>query len=414
VGGNVEISDEFHADPPVGNKYKFIADTGICQVYFMKILSKKNCAAVLDILRAAYPEAGCALDHGNNFELLVKVVLSAQTTDKSVNAVSPELFGRYEDADSREARLPHLTVGQAVVVDGLEPQGHETTPPPRYTEASLVAALEKRGIGRPSTYASIMENISSRGYISENKKRQLEATALGERLISRLVGNFAFADYEFTKNMEEQLDEIAAGKNEYLSVVRAANTILEKELGAYLKASGIACPDCGSLVEHWEGVSKKTGRPYNFWTCSNKECRAAFNDDNGQLGPKREKQEPAPLSEHKCPDCGRPLRHLVKKDQGDQKGWNFWACSGFRDEKNPCRGSYADAGGRPGQKKALKSPPSDFKCPKCKKPLYRRQGLSRKTGREYDFYVCSDRTCKLICKVKADGRPDFTSQKTGQ
>jgi endonuclease-3 len=64
----------------------------------MKILSKKDCAIVLDLLRAAYPEAGCALIHDNAFELLVKVVLSAQTTDKGVNAVSPELFERYPDA----------------------------------------------------------------------------------------------------------------------------------------------------------------------------------------------------------------------------------------------------------------------------------------------------------------------------
>jgi endonuclease-3 len=69
----------------------------------MKILSKKDCAAVLNLLRAAYPEAGCALDHGNNFELLVKVVLSAQTTDKSVNAVSPELFAAYPDAEALAA-----------------------------------------------------------------------------------------------------------------------------------------------------------------------------------------------------------------------------------------------------------------------------------------------------------------------
>jgi endonuclease-3 len=66
----------------------------------MKILSKKDCATVLDLLRAAYPEADCALVHKDNFELLVKVVLSAQTTDKNVNAVSPELFGRYPDAAS--------------------------------------------------------------------------------------------------------------------------------------------------------------------------------------------------------------------------------------------------------------------------------------------------------------------------
>jgi endonuclease-3 len=69
----------------------------------MKPLSKKKCSEILDLLLDAYPEAGCALTHGNSFELLVKVVLSAQTTDKSVNAVSPELFGRYPDAEALAA-----------------------------------------------------------------------------------------------------------------------------------------------------------------------------------------------------------------------------------------------------------------------------------------------------------------------
>ena len=317
-----------------------------------------------------------------------------------------------EDPDGEkepENSIPKLREGaQATALSG-KVLTKKTNPPARFTQASLVRELEKRGIGRPSTYAAIMDGITSRGYISENKKRQLEPSAIGEKLVSCLVGNFGFVNYDFTKNMEDQLDEIAAGKNEYLTVVRGANEILEKELDAYVKAAGIACPDCGSLVEHWVGVSKKTGQPYNFWSCINKDCKAAFKDDNGKLGTKKETPQ---LSEHNCPDCGRPLRHVVKEGEG---GWNFWGCSGFRDEKNPCKSAFQDDGGKPGAKKEPKAtpPPSEYKCPKCKKPLYRRQGTSQKTGKDYDFYGCPDRACNAIYNVNADGKPDFDAKKKG-
>ena len=120
--------------------------------------------------------------------------------------------GRDEPSDEdEERRLPALEVGQALEASALEPQGHETTPPARYTEATLVKALEDRGIGRPSTYASIMGTILDRGYVYKKGTALVptfvafSVTQLLEKHFDRLV------DYDFTARLEDDLDRIAAG-----------------------------------------------------------------------------------------------------------------------------------------------------------------------------------------------------------
>ena len=123
--------------------------------------------------------------------------------------------GRDDDGpakdDDEERRLPNLAEGDAVVLRALEPQGHETSPPARYTEATLVRTLEELGIGRPSTYASILGTILDRGYVSKRGTALVPAflafsvVALLEQHFGRLV------DYDFTARMEDDLDRIAAG-----------------------------------------------------------------------------------------------------------------------------------------------------------------------------------------------------------
>ncbi|MDR3361094.1 MAG: type I DNA topoisomerase [Bifidobacteriaceae bacterium] len=121
---------------------------------------------------------------------------------------------RYDEAGSKEARLPELAVGQAVTADSLEPQGHQTTPPPRYTEASLVGALEKRGIGRPSTYAATVSVIEDRGYV-DRRGMALVPSWLAFAVTRLLEENFTdLVDYDFTAAMETDLDRIAAGSED--------------------------------------------------------------------------------------------------------------------------------------------------------------------------------------------------------
>jgi DNA topoisomerase-1 len=128
--------------------------------------------------------------------------------------------GRDDDAVARngddERRLPVLEVGQKVEASSLEPEGHATTPPARYTEASLVKALEDRGIGRPSTYASIMGTILDRGYVFK-KGTALVPTFLAFSVTKLLEKHFArLVDYDFTARLEDDLDEIAQGEENRL------------------------------------------------------------------------------------------------------------------------------------------------------------------------------------------------------
>ncbi|MGI8885776.1 MAG: type I DNA topoisomerase [Gaiellaceae bacterium] len=123
--------------------------------------------------------------------------------------------GRDEPSeDDEERRLPQLAVGQDVTVLTLEPEGHSTTPPPRYTEPTLVKALEDRGIGRPSTYAAILSTILDRGYVFK-KGTALVPTFLAFAVVNLLERHFEqLVDFDFTARMEDDLDRIAAGDEE--------------------------------------------------------------------------------------------------------------------------------------------------------------------------------------------------------
>ena len=144
----------------------------------------------------------------------------------------------------------------------------KTKPAPRYTEASLVRELEKRGIGRPSTYAAILDTIMARSYV-KTEKRFLVPTPLGVMVVDGLCGHFTFIDYDFTRTMEQALDDIAAGKADYRVVISEAYSRLERELQAFAKATGKACPKCGKPMVRRVKKSGKDGKGgYDFWGCS--------------------------------------------------------------------------------------------------------------------------------------------------
>ena len=150
----------------------------------------------------------------------------------------------------------------------------KTNPASRFTEASLIRELEKRGIGRPSTYAAILDTIMNRGYV-KIEKRFLDPTPLGILVVDSLQGNFSFVEYEFTKNMEQALDDIAEGKADYRTVISEAHTRLEQELQAFAKATGKVCPKCGKAMVHRVKKTSKDGKGgYDFWGCTGwPECK---------------------------------------------------------------------------------------------------------------------------------------------
>jgi len=128
--------------------------------------------------------------------------------------------GRDEPADDEERVLPHLAVGQGVSIVQLEPEGHATVPPARYTEPTLVKALEDRGIGRPSTYAAILSTIVDRGYVFK-KGTALVPTFVAFAVVNLLERHFEqLVDFDFTARMENDLDRIAAGSEERVDWLR--------------------------------------------------------------------------------------------------------------------------------------------------------------------------------------------------
>jgi DNA topoisomerase-1 len=169
-----------------------------------------------------------------------------------------------ETETEAENPVPSMKPGGKVLALSGTVLTKKTKPAPRFTEAALIWELEKRGIGRPSTYAAILDTIAKRGYAA-TEKRFLVPTPLGEKLIEALAGKFSFSDYSFTRDMEQALDDIASGKGEYKAVVSHAHDQLQKELAAFLKATGKVCPKCGRAMVR----RAKPGKGgYDFWGCS--------------------------------------------------------------------------------------------------------------------------------------------------
>lgn len=129
---------------------------------------------------------------------------------------------RDDDADAAESKLPALSVGDAVMITELIPEQHFTQPPARYTEASLVKKLEELGIGRPSTYATIMSTIVDRGYVEQDKQRRFHPTSGGWVIAAYLAKYFdELVDVNFTAKTEDTLDDVSNGKQEKVAALRA-------------------------------------------------------------------------------------------------------------------------------------------------------------------------------------------------
>ena len=201
-----------------------------------------------------------------------------------------------EDAEA-DNPVPTLSPKQILPVHSGELLKKKTQPPARYSKASLIKEMERRGIGRPSTFASIMKNITGKGLIKE-KSRKLVPAGLGEETIARLEGFFSFVELDFTRELERDLDKIAQGQDTYGAVVSRLHKRLEEELS---KQQGLP------------SVPMQSPRP------------AATQN-----------------SEFKCGKCGQPLARRQKKGKG---GYDFWGCTGYK--SSGCKVSYPTLSGKP-------------------------------------------------------------------
>jgi DNA topoisomerase-1 len=271
--------------------------------------------------------------------------------------------GTDEAEEEKEGTLPLLAEGEALKQEKLLPEQHFTQPPPRYSEASLVKTLEENGIGRPSTYASIMNTLVTRKYV-RLEKRTFFPEDVGMVVSDLLVNHFQkYVDYDFTATLEEELDAISRGEEKWRPVLRAfwepfIALLKQKEQevskeDVTTEKTGRSCPECG------KELVIKLGKSGKFFACTGfPECR------HTEPLSAEEREEPV-LSEEKCDKCGAPM--LIK----DGRYGKFLACSAYPACKNI---------------QPLVKPKSlDITCPDCKEGVL----MEKKSRYGKIFYSCN-------------------------
>jgi DNA topoisomerase-1 len=322
-----------------------------------------------------------------------------------------------EKDEEENPTLPDLKEGEILNALGIEPHQHFTQPPPRFTEASLVKELEEKGIGRPSTYASIMATIQDKEYVRKIEGR-FHPSELGRLVNELLVANFPrVLDVGFTAQMENELDEVEEGRRGWVATLKEfyipfdealseARTKMRDVKREQVKTD-IVCEKCGNpMVIKW-------GRHGEFLACSNyPDCRNTKEFDKAQDGTIKVKE--VQLSEEKCDQCGSPM--LVRRGRYGE----FLACSKYP----ACKGTKSigtgvscpeckdgnlvqkrTRGGRvfygcdryPNCKYALWDKPVAGPCPQCGSPVLVEK-YSRKTGET--SIACPSKGCDYRKKME--------------
>ncbi|MBB6142163.1 DNA topoisomerase-1 [Silvibacterium bohemicum] len=298
-----------------------------------------------------------------------------------------------EDDEALSNKLPSLNAGDKLTLKTLKPEQHFTEPPPRYNEASLVKELEEQGIGRPSTYASIINTIQDREYVQKmgGRNGRFVPTEIGTVVTGLLVKNFPYIfNTKYTAKLEEELDDIEDGKEKWTTLLGGFYGHLQGELAdAKTQMEDIkrmeiktdqTCDVCGSpLVLKW-------GKFGTFYACSaydkKKKGSCTFTKENFEAKPNLALSggDEAETEEEFCENCGRVM--VLRNGP-----WGpFMACPGYNEDP-PCKTVR-----RLNQKVQQKPPqPLDEKCPKCGEQLLLRNG-------QYgEFVSCSGYPkCKYI------------------
>lgn len=296
------------------------------------------------------------------------------------------------DGRGEDVLLPKIEKGAVVDLQKLEILDKETQPPNRFSEAGLIKELEKRGIGRPSTYASIISTITEREYVSKEGKA-LRPTDVGMVVSEFLENNFTdYISDNFTAEMENELDEIAEGKRTYRKTledfyVPFLKLVKEKEKGEKATNLGeapldIMCPKCESRM------IVKLAKNGKFYSCSRyPECDGALTLEGKLL------EGPKDLG-RLCPKCGK--NNLIERDG---KNGKFVACSGYP----KCK--YVEK-----SEEQLEKEKNGIKCTDCADGV-----MLEKRGRFGIFYSCSNYPeCKNAIKTKPTGKLCMYNREDGK
>ncbi len=298
----------------------------------------------------------------------------------------PETEKEKDDDDSPSGVLPPLVEGDRLELRTLRPEQKFTQPPPRFTEATLVKELEENGIGRPSTYASIIGVLQDREYANKVEGK-FKPTALGMIITDLLIKSFDdILDVEYTRSLEEDLDRIEQGKADYKGTLTSFYKKFKKDLAKAGKEmqnlkEGIkteeVCDRCG------KGMVIKVGKFGPFVACSGyPDCT-----NTRELEKSEPNADTDETQDEICENCGKPM--VVKRGRFGQ----FLACTGYPDCKTTRK--IISAGGA--MKAAKPDQILDEKCPKCESNLVIKQ------GRFGEFTACTNYpNCKYV-KMKSTG-----------
>jgi len=295
------------------------------------------------------------------------------------------------DGENQEGKLPELKEGETLKLLELTPEQHFTQPPPRYTEATLIKELEEKGIGRPSTYATILDNIQEREYVAKEKGR-LYPTELGCLVTDLLVAHFKdIFDVQFTAQMEDELDKVEEGEIRWTQALEDFYDPFQKDLEKAkvqmedIKWKGITtefrCEKCGSPMVI------KLGRHGQFLACSNypkcKNTKEFQRDEAGEIQIVEEESV-----QEICERCGAPMG--VKMGRFGK----FLACSNYPKCKNTKRMQVNGEG----KLEVAQDEKSSEICEKCGAPMV------IKTGRFGKFLACSHYPeCKSTKRISSTG-----------
>ena len=326
---------------------------------------------------------------------------SAPVEEQRVTALAPTPVVKPAKKQTGSQLLPPMKTGDNPKLEQIWPDEHFTQPPPRYTEASLVKKLEREGIGRPSTYATILSTIQDRGYaqkLGTGGRGAFMASSLGTVVTERLEGHFpSIMELGFTRDMETELDKIEEAHLDWRSVLRDFYTPFSKDFEKAEKAmdtvskdgeaTDVVCPDCGSPMR------KRLSRYGFYLRCSrDPDCKATLRLD--QLGNIQKKVEPQPTG-LKCDICGSD----VVKSTG--RFGPYLHCVKYA-TKECTYTMKLNKEGHPLRK--FKAIATDVKCEKCKSPMVVRVTSRGKTRRP--FLSCSNFP---KCRAAADLPPELAA-----
>jgi len=294
-----------------------------------------------------------------------------------------------EEDEELKHRLPAVDQGEHLKLHKILPEQHFTEPPPRYNEATLVKALEEKGIGRPSTYASILSVIQNRAYVEKTQGR-FYPTHLGVVVSDLLVKNFSdIFDVAYTARMEEELDEVEEGKmtwtdalDEFYKKFKKDLRMAEREMED-IKGEGVPteekCEKCG------KPMNIRLGRNGQFLACTGYPDCDGTRDVTSEVAAKYGVSAPAApaapeVPEQACEKCGKPM--AVKRGRF---GF-FLACTGYPECRNTKKIVMKE-----GSATAVADVPLEEKCPECGNHLV------KKHGRFGEFIACSNYPkCKFV------------------